>query len=72
VYGYGVGYTLLDQTLGEIGQIKELLDMPQQEISVVAYQGREVLVPLNAQFVVNVDDAARQVLVNMPEGLLDL
>ncbi len=72
VYGYVVGYTLVDQTLGEIGQIKELLDMPQQEISVVAYQDREVLVPLNAQFVVNVDDAARQVLVNMPEGLLDL
>lgn len=72
VYGYVVGYSLVDQTLGEIGQIKELLDMPQQEISVVAYQGREVLVPLNAQFVVKVDDTARQVLVNMPEGLLDL
>ena len=71
-YGHIVGYLLADQTLGEIGKVDEVLDMPQQEMAVVRYQGREALVPLNALFVVSVDDAAQQVLVNLPEGLLEL
>ncbi|MBK9335668.1 MAG: 16S rRNA processing protein RimM [Lewinellaceae bacterium] len=72
LYGHLVGYLLVDQALGEIGPVIQVLDMPQQEISVVDYQGREVLVPLNPHFVLSVDDAARRVLVNLPDGLLEL
>lgn len=71
VYGRLVGYMLTDQTLGDIGSIDEVLEMPQQEMAFLKYQKREVLVPLNAQLIVKVDDKARKVLMDLPEGLLE-
>ena len=71
-YARVTGYLLVDATAGDIGAVEEVLEMPQQEMAVVHYQGREVWVPLNPQFVRSIDDAGRKVLVDLPEGLLDL
>jgi len=71
-YGRIVGYQLQDQFLGDIGLVQEVIAMPQQEMAVVVWNGREVLVPLNEQFVVSLDDRTKKVLVNLPEGLLSL
>ncbi|MBK8556583.1 MAG: 16S rRNA processing protein RimM [Lewinellaceae bacterium] len=71
-YAHVSGFTLVDQHLGAIGAIEEVLEMPQQEIAVLQYQGREVLVPLNQHFVVAVDAEKKEVLTNLPEGLLDV
>lgn len=65
------GYTLVDQTLGAIGIIDEILEMPQQEMAFLKYRNREVLVPLNDQLIVRVDESARQVIMDLPDGLLD-
>lgn len=70
-YAYLAGFQLVDQTLGEIGPIREVLDMPQQEMAFLDYQGREVLVPLNTQFIVSVDKKTRKVHMDLPKGLLD-
>ena len=70
-YARLVGYLLTDQTLGDIGSIDEVLEMPQQEMAFLKYQKREVLVPLNAQLIVQIDDKARRVLMDLPEGLLE-
>ncbi|MCC6460624.1 MAG: 16S rRNA processing protein RimM [Saprospiraceae bacterium] len=67
-----VGYLLVDEDLGDIGRIEEILEMPQQEMAVLQYKGREALVPLNPQFIRAIDKAAQTVRVALPEGLLDL
>lgn len=67
-----VGFTILDITLGEIGAIDEVLDMPQQEMAFLRYKGRDVLVPLNGQMIVEVDENKRIVHMDLPEGLLDV
>lgn len=67
-----VGYLLLDQALGPIGPITEVIEMPQQEMAVVQWQGREVLIPLNEQFILAVDEKAKTVRMDLPEGLLAL
>lgn len=66
------GYLVVDRTAGEIGLIAEVLDMPRQEMAVIPYNGREVLIPLNEQFIQTIDHAARKVLMDLPEGLLGL
>lgn len=66
------GYLLVDQTAGEIGRITGILEMPQQEMALVEYQGREVMIPLNEQFIQKMDHAGKKVLMDLPEGLLDL
>lgn len=65
-------YLLVDETVGEIGRIEAVIDMPQQEMAVIHYQGREVLVPLNEQFIRSVDHKGKKVSADLPEGLLDL
>ena len=71
-YGRIAGYLMVDAQVGAIGTIREVMEMPQQELAAVEYQGREILVPLNPQFVQSVDDGAKRVLVDLPEGLLAL
>lgn len=70
-YAYLEGYTLVDKTLGEIGPIDKVLEMPQQEMAFLRYGGREVLVPLNIHFIREIDEKARYVLMDLPDGLLD-
>jgi 16S rRNA processing protein RimM len=70
-YEHLAGYTLIDETLGEVGVIDEVLEMPQQEMAFLKYKKREVLVPLNAQFILSVDEPNRRVHMDLPDGLLD-
>lgn len=67
-----IGYLLVDKIAGEIGAVTEVLDMPHQEMAVVQYQGRELLIPLNEQFIQKIDHAAQKVLLDLPEGLLEV
>jgi 16S rRNA processing protein RimM len=70
-YARLAGYVLSDQTLGDIGPIEEVLEMPQQEMAFLKYRNQEVLVPLNPQLIVRIDDKAKKVLMDLPEGLLE-
>ncbi len=70
-YGHLTGFTMVDDLLGEIGVIDEVLEMPQQEMAFLKYKGREVLVPLNDQFIRLVDEPNRLVMMDLPDGLLD-
>lgn len=70
-YEHLAGFRLLDETLGEIGVIDEVLEMPQQEMAFLQYKGREVLIPLNEQLILRIDEEKRSVYMDLPEGLLD-
>ena len=70
-YEHLTGYTMIDETLGEVGVIDEVLEMPQQEMAFLKYKNREVLVPLNTQFILSVDESNRRVHMDLPDGLLD-
>jgi 16S rRNA processing protein RimM len=66
------GFMIVDKTMGEIGLIDEVLEMPQQEMAFLKFKGREVLIPLNEQLIVAVDEKNRQVMMDLPEGLLEV
>lgn len=70
-YAHLVGFLLVDEILGELSAIDEVLDMPQQEMAMLKYKGREVLVPLNEQFIRSIDEANRRVTMDLPDGLMD-
>lgn len=71
-YAFVVGFRLLDQTVGLIGEIEDVVEMPQQEMAVVQYKGREVMIPLNEQFVLAIDEEKQEVKVDLPDGLLNM
>jgi 16S rRNA processing protein RimM len=66
------GYTLIDETLGEIGPIEEIMEMPGQYMAACQYQGREVMIPLNKVFIKGVDAGQKVLKMDLPEGLLEL
>jgi 16S rRNA processing protein RimM len=67
-----VGYTIIDTNEGVIGVIDEIIEMPMQELAVVQYQQREVLIPLHQQFIGKIDATHKTVQTDLPEGLLAL
>lgn len=71
VYEYLTGFLMIDNERGEIAPITEVLEMPQQEMAFLTYKGREILIPLNEQFVQRVDAEQQRVYVDLPDGLLD-
>jgi 16S rRNA processing protein RimM len=66
------GFLVIDETRGELGEIVEIHEYPQQYVAVVPHQFREVLFPLNDEFIVEIDDKKGVLHVNLPEGLIDL
>lgn len=66
------GFKAIDETLGELGEILEVHEYPQQFVAAVLYQETEVLFPLNEDFIVEIDDEGKILTVDLPEGLLDI
>ena len=67
-----IGFTVMDETLGELGTVENFYELPQQDVLAMRYQGQEVLIPVVDELVSHADMAARQLFVNLPEGLLDI
>lgn len=67
-----VGYHIIDSIAGDLGPIASIEEFPQQEIAVCNIKGKQVLIPLNADFINGIDDEERKVYVNLPSGLVDL
>ena len=70
-YEHLSGFLITDKSLGEIGCIDEVLEMPQQEMAFLRYKNREVLIPLNDQFILEIDEKNQVVRMDLPEGMLD-
>ena len=66
------GFMLTDLSLGQIGTIQEVKEFPQQEMALVHYNNRDVLIPLNPHFIVEISYDQRMLRVDLPEGLLEL
>lgn len=67
------GFTVEDKRAGTLGTIAAVTEFPGQIImTVISAEGKEILLPLNNEFVVNIDPAARKVLYDAPEGLIEI
>jgi 16S rRNA processing protein RimM len=66
------GYEVIDKTHGPLGFIKTIEEFPQQLIATVILNEKEVLIPLNEDFLEKVDDGQKKLFLNLPEGLIDL
>ncbi len=67
-----IGYTVIDEKLGKLGTIKEIYEMPFQDLMAMDYQGVEVLMPVQDELILRADKVAQELFVNLPDGLVDL
>ena len=67
-----VGAQVEDEHYGKLGKVKEILDLPQQTLASMDWQGTEVLFPLHEQILLSFDRASAILKTSLPEGLLEV
>ena len=66
-----IGINLYDHELGLIGEIKAVESFPQQQMLLVDFQSKEIMIPLHTDLVIDFVPDERLTLA-LPEGLLSL
>lgn len=67
-----VGYTIVDDKLGELGKVVRVDEMPAQDLIIMRHEGREIPIPITDEFVIGPDRKAKTLQCNLPEGLLEI
>jgi len=67
-----IGYIIEDVHFGKVGTIKSINDSSSQPLFEIDRDGLEVLIPLNDAFIKKVDKKKKLIIVETPEGLIDL
>jgi 16S rRNA processing protein RimM len=66
-----VGYHVVDQGK-DLGPILEIIEQPHQVLCRMEIDAKEVLIPINDQTLNKVDHKSKNVLLTLPDGLLDV
>ena len=67
-----IGFTVEDETYGNVGTLTGVNDTTTQALFEIEKDGKQILIPMNDQFLVKVDKKSKTIYVKTPEGLIDL
>lgn len=67
-----IGFTMFDKNYGEVGKIVSINDSTAQALFEVEKDEKQILIPMNDEFIVKLDRKSKTILVETPEGLIDL
>ena len=67
-----VGFIISDSQSGEIGAIEEFIDLPNNPLFKIIVNDKEVLIPARDEWVIEIDEAGKRIVMDLPEGLVDL
>jgi 16S rRNA processing protein RimM len=66
-----LGYTIINNN-ESLGEILELIEQPHQLLCRLEIKGKEVLIPLHEESLKKVNHKKKEVLVELPDGLLEI
>ena len=67
-----IGFKVIDINHGEIGEITYINDQTPQHLFVVQSNGKEILIPINDDFILDLDRINKIINLKIPEGLLKI
>jgi 16S rRNA processing protein RimM len=67
-----IGFQVEDEDSEPIGVVKEVVQSGANRLLELNYLGKEVLIPVNGPFIVSINKTKRKIVVQLPEGFLDL
>ena len=67
-----VGFTAEDATFGKIGEITGVNDTTSQALFEIDRNGKEILIPMIDHFIKKVDREKKTILLDVPEGLIEM
>lgn len=66
------GYTVSDESFGIVGKVLKVIDLPQNPLFEIDCQGKNVLIPIADEIILDIDRNKRMIYVRAPEGLIEL
>jgi 16S rRNA processing protein RimM len=66
-----LGYTIINKN-EPLGEILELIEQPHQLLCRLEIKGKEVLIPLHEASLLKVNHKKKEVMVELPDGLLEI
>lgn len=70
-WSYFTGFIIKDVKEGEIGKVTDVDDSTINTLFVVDQDGKELLIPAQEDFIVNLDREARIITMDLPSGLIE-
>jgi len=66
-----LGYTIINNK-DRLSEILEVVEQPHQLLCRIEINKKEVLIPINENFLKKIDHKKKEVIVELPEGLIDI
>ena len=67
-----IGFVVSDTEKGELGKIETIYNLPQNDLLVINYKEKEILIPLKKELIKEFDRENKYILMQLPEGLLEV
>ncbi len=67
-----LGFTVIDRKEGEIGEVEELINHPVNKLIRIEQGERDILIPFQDVFILEIDSKKKIIQVDLPEGLLSI
>ncbi|QQS27519.1 MAG: hypothetical protein IPM47_11460 [Sphingobacteriales bacterium] len=67
-----LGFTLIDASSNQtLAIIEDIYYLPAHELAQITYQNKEILIPLHEDLITEIDERAKSISINLPEGLVE-
>lgn len=66
-----LGFSIINEGKN-LGKIEEVIEQPHQVLVTIKINGKEVMIPLHEESLIKIDRKKNEVIVELPEGLLDI
>lgn len=67
-----LGFQVTDQTLGALGTVQDVEEAGPNRFLIIQYLTKEVLIPVNGPFIKSVNKSKSAIIVDLPDGFLDI
>ena len=67
-----VGFKVTDVNYGLLGVMEDVMQTPSQWLGKIMYNEKEVLIPLLHQFIKDINVKAKRIIMELPQGLLEV
>ncbi len=71
-YNTLIGFEVSDENKGRIGQIHEVIGFKNNPVMKVLLKGKEILIPLNEDIIIEIDEEKKIIHIHAPDGLISM
>ena len=67
-----IGYQVIDNKIGILGSLESYHDIPSNPLLVIKSEEKEILIPFQEKFIIEVNDSEKIIYCEIPDSFLDL